>query len=314
MDNTFIIPCIRDDLIERCLETLYTYTEPNFYVFVIDQTPGGLDINLRNRFPNLMLIRTPITTTHTKGNLGFAMATNLGIRLAQTPYMTLCNDDVEFINKKWWQGVMDTFALVETQTPERPAAIVNPASIKLPDWSIGLADGVGHHILPYAKDYTEADWDQLVGESHYINKHLTINPGSVIDGINLYCSVVHTKRFLDAGLLDERYYPGGAEDYDTCCRLSMRGYRSVGTTLSWVYHHWSKTFKTFQDQKVVKQMIDEPLRFGDHQSMWGPRFDLWGVQCSRCDSRMLTKDNKLAFCPKHPEEVFAIPAQTVMPL
>lgn len=327
MDNTFIIPIIRSDLIERCLETLYRYTPPNFYVIVIDQTPQGLDAMshihnasykrlgpLRGRYKNLMIIRTPRTDVHTKGNLGFAMATNLGIKLAQTKYITLCNDDVEFIHKGWWQAVMDTFDLVESQTPDRPAAIVNPASVKLPDWSVGRPAGDDHYVLPYKEQYTDEDWRMLVEDDHYVNEHLTLRPGSVIDGINLYCSVARRDRFMEAGLIDERYYPGGAEDYDVCCRLSMRGYRSVGTTKSWVFHHWSKSFAKINEQEAVKELIDDDLRFGDHNKIWGERFDIWGVKCQKCDLRLLTRDNIGAVCRVHTQEAFLLPARTTMPL
>jgi GT2 family glycosyltransferase len=313
--NTFIIPIIRSDLIGRCLETLYAHTADNFYVFVIDQSADGINMSLRDKYKNLMIIRTPRTNVHTKGNLGFAMATNLGIRLATTPYMTLCNDDVEFIHKDWWQGVMDTFDLVETQTPDRPAAIVNPASVKLPDWSVGRPAGEDHYILPYKDRFTDADWDLLVNEEHYVNQYLTIRPGSVIDGVNLYCSVAHRRRFLEAGLLDEVYYPGGAEDYDTCCRLSTVGYRCVGTTKSWVFHHWSKSFKTIQDAEQVKKLIDDNLRFGNHNQIWGDRFDIWGIKCRRCDERLRALPNSLvASCPGHPDETFDIPPQHTMSL
>jgi GT2 family glycosyltransferase len=146
---TVITPVIRPDLVERMLQTLYEYTEPMFYVFLIDQTVDGLDATkLRNQYKNLMVIRTPKSDVHHTGNLGFAQATNLGIQLVQTPYFMMCNDDVEFIHPKWWDGVLATFDKVERATPERPAVIVNPSSIKLPDWSVGR-DRPGMTITSY---------------------------------------------------------------------------------------------------------------------------------------------------------------------
>lgn len=313
--NTFVIPIVRSDLIERCLETLYANTPPNFYVFVIDQTVHGLDPKLRDRFQDLMIIRPPKTEVHTTGNLGFAKGTNLGIMLVETPYFTMCNDDVEFVHPGWWEGVMETFVKVAQQTPDRPAIIVNPSSIKLPDWSIGAPAGEHHHILPYKDKYTDKDWKKLIEEPHYINERLTIQPGSVIDGITLYCSVADTRRFLDVGLLDEQYYPGGAEDYDYSCRASLKGYRSVGTTHSYVWHHWSKTLSSVEKAEI-KSLIQDDLRFGDQEKKWGPRFDIWGVKCDveGCDQRLRTFDNKVAFCPEHPENEFKIPEAIIRPL
>lgn len=315
---TVIIPIIRPNLIERCLQTLYEYTDPTmFYCFVIDQTVEGLDATaLRNRYNNLMVIRTPKSDLHYTGNLGFAQGTNLGIQLVQTPYFMMCNDDIEFIHPKWWQGVLDTFEKVDMATPERPAVIVNPSSTKLPDWSIGKAADEDHYIIPYKDQYTDADWDWLISEDHYVNERLTIKPGSVIDGVTMYASVCHTQRFLEIGLLDEKFFPGSGEDYDYSCRAAMIGYRCVGTTLSYVFHHWSKTFKAIQEEQNVQSLMMPELSWNQTNVKWGDGFDIWGVKCPTCNKNMhCPKDNHaIAYCPDHPGVPYTMPDSTIMPL
>lgn len=314
--NTFIIPIIRPDLIERCLETIYLYNEKNsFYVYIIDQTKNGIALDTRNRYPGTMIIRPPITDFHTTGNLGFAKANNLAIQLVTTPYFTMCNDDVEFIHKDWWQAVLDTFIQVNNATPDRTCLLVNPSSIKLPDWSVNRKSGDDFYILPYKEQYTDDEWRDLIKNEHYINEQLTLKPDSVIDGVTLYCSVFDTRKFLDVGYLDESYYPGGAEDYDYCCRASMKGYRCVGTTKSWVFHHWSKSLSP-KDKIDISGLVQDNLRMGDHNTIWGERFDIWGIKCSveGCEERLITTDNITAICPKHPEETYKIPETKIMPL
>lgn len=306
--NTFICPVIRPDLIERMLETLYRHTPDNFYVYIIDQTVNGLDSTLlRNKYKNLMIIRTPKSDLHYTGNLGFAKATNLGISLVQTPYFTMCNDDVEFLNTKWWDGVMETFDVVSRATPDRPAVIVNPSSLKLPDWSVGRPKGDDFYIVPYKEDYTEEEYDALINEPHYINEHLTLQPGSVIDGVCMYCSVVDTKRFLEVGLLDEKYFPGSGEDYDFSCLSSMYGYRCVGTTLAYVYHHWSATFQALQDEEEVKSLMIPELSWNQNNEKWGNKFDIWGIKCMQCENRLRTVDGLTATCENHPDEIYTMP-------
>lgn len=313
---TVITPVIRPDLIERMIETLYKHTEPIFYLFLIDQTVHGLDATrLRNTYKNLMVIRTPKSDVHHTGNLGFAQATNLGITLVQTPYFMMCNDDIEFIHKGWWQGVMDTFDKVEQATPTRPAVIVNPSSTRLADWSVGLPSGQHHDIIPYQEDYSDADWRFLINEPHYVNKHLTIQPGSVIDGVTMYASVVHTQRFLEIGMLDERFFPGSGEDYDYSCRASMVGYRCVGTTLSYVFHHWSKTFLAIQEEDDVKSLMMPELAWNQTNEKWGDGFDIWGVKCPICSEGMRCGDDpNVASCPKHPDQTYQMPESTIAPL
>lgn len=334
---TVICPIIRPDLVERMLDTLYEYTEPMFYVYVIDQTVEGLDsTRLRNKFKNLMIIRTPRSDVHYTGNLGFAQATNLGISLVQTPYFMMCNDDVEFIHPKWWQGVLDTFEKVEKATPERPAVIVNPSSLKLADWSVGRDKGDDFYIIPYKEQYTDEDWDFLINEEHYVNEHLTIMPGSVIDGVTMYASVCHTARFLEIGMLPEQLYPGGGEDYWYMALANMAGYRCVGTTLSYVYHHWSASFASVRDKEEVRALVQDELKYNSTED-WGyrrdkdggvrlredgskmSRHDIWGVRCEEegCDNPLVRKKDyvNIAICPKHPTgEQYEIPESKVMPL
>lgn len=278
MENTFVIPVIRPDLIERCLETLYRNTIPNFYVYIIDQTPEGLNAEkLRAQYKNLLIIRTPRTDTHSKGNLGFAKATNLGISLVETPYFTMCNDDVEFVNRGWWWGVMEAFEKVNEATPDRPCMMVNPGSIRLPDWSVNRPKDDHCDILPYKLKYSQQDYDSLVNEEHYINEHLTLAPGSVIDGVTMYCSVFKTEMFIEVGFLNEKFYPGGGEDYDYNCRANMHGYRCVGTTMSWVWHWWSKSIG--DDKRAEIELTQDPgLRWNNNNELWGEGFDIWGVK------------------------------------
>lgn len=312
---TVIIPIVRDDLIHRCLETLYEYTPPGiFYVYVIDQSIKGVDATkLRNRYRNLMVIRTPKSDVHYTGNLGFSLGTNLGVKLVETPYFMMLNDDVEMIHPAWLDGVWETFKLIEKSTPSTPAIMVNVASVCLADWSVGLPSGENFNILPYKENYTNEDWDFLVNKPHFVNKHLTIQPGSVFDGVTLYASVIKTKEYREIAGTDNRYYVGSGEDYDLSCKARMFGYRSVNTTLSWCYHHWSSSFKSVRDQEEIKATIIPELSWNHNHEKWGPGFDIWGYKCPKCSEIMLTKDGITAVCPKD-GEVYNMPQNTFIPL
>lgn len=264
--NTVIFVPIRDDLIERALETLYKYTDhASFRVIIIDQSLHGICRDVIDRYAHIYV--------RPYRNLGFAHACNTGVRLVDTPYFTLANDDVEWINKAWWQGVLDTFDKVDEATPEKPCAMVCPASIRLPDWSIGREKGDHMDILPYKEGYTQQDWEFLVNEPHYVNEHLTIQPGTVIDGVVMYHAVFKTNLFHEVGYLDEKFMYGGGEDYDWGCRANILGYRSVGTTLSWVFHHWSKSLA---NQSEYALLIDDARRWNNNSEKWGKDFDIWG--------------------------------------
>jgi hypothetical protein len=226
----------------------------------------------------------------------------------ETPYFTLCNDDVEFIDSSWWSGVVKTFEKIEKSTPERPAIIVTPSSIKLPYWSIGQEKDF--EIIPY-KEYTKEDYDYLLNNDHKITETFTISKDTVIDGITMYCSVFDTEKVKRVGLLDEENYPGGAEDYDYCCRANMLGYRCVGTTDSWVYHHWGKSFQ-YWSENIAK--MDNSLAHNDNSGKWGKDFDIWGVKCPTCTEAMrIIPGTNYATCSKQHTK-YKMPPITKTPL
>ncbi len=305
--NTFVVCTIRDDLFEQFARTLYAKTPHNFYLYLVDNSPGGIAQDLINKYVHLYI--------RPRRNLGFAKGTNMGLRLADTEYVTMVNDDVEFMDKRWWDGIVEAFKQVDAATPQRPCISVTPGSVKLPDWSVGRASGDDFYILPYKEEYTKADYDFMLNEEHYINEHLTIKPNTIIDGITFYCSVFRTKLLKEVGYLNERYYPGGAEDYDYCCRAYMNGYRAVSTTKSWVFHHWSKSINSTHKAEI-RATINPDLAFGDHTEIWGPQFDLWGIKCTQegCGEHLALKDGDIAVCPKHLEETYKMPENTVIPL
>ena len=299
-ENTFIICSIRTDLVEKCIETIYKYNKPDsFYIYFIDNTKDGIYDKVKGKIH--LYFRA-------NRNLGFSKSNNTAIRCVQTPYFTLINDDVELINSKWWQGILDTFDMVDKATPHKPCALATPSSIKLPDWSVGKPKGEHHYMIPYKENYTEEDWDSLISKPHYVNKHFTIQPGSVVDGVTMYCSVLKAEHFRRVGYLDERFNYGGGEDYDWSCRANMAGFRVVGTSLSYLYHHWSKSLESIKD---YKELIDEDRVWNNNNEKWGDNFDIWGRRCSICKEHMkIIKGTDYATCSKSHEK-YKIPNITI---
>ena len=64
-------------------------------------------------------------------------------------------------------------------------------------------------------------------------------------------------------MFDERFYPGGGEDYDWVARCYSAGYRAISTSKSWVWHHWFKA-ANFKDK--MPDLAREG--FGDVDALW----------------------------------------------
>lgn len=291
-ENTFVIPIIRNDYIGQMLDTLKKNTPDNYYTIVIDQTVDDRAY-LENHSKTDLWIRP-------YRNLGFSKGMNTGIRLAQTPYITLANDDISFVNIKWWQGVVDTF-----QMDEKIIA-VNPMSPKEGSWGYGLR--VENHdtwtpptgfatdpeklgVYPIMKDGTIIDDPEKCGiyYDRLLTEHPTWTPNTLCDAIAMWCTVFTKKGLEEVGLLDERFYPGGGEDYDMCCRAYSCGYptprevcdpafhrRMVGTTKSWVWHHWGSSKDQISGKDPKNTLFASRERWNSNEELWGDRFDVWG--------------------------------------
>ena len=244
--NTFVIPHLNQTKhLLRCMETLYKHTPPNFRVILIDQS-GDNDLYTKLKDKVHLHIKA-------YRNLGFAKAVNTGIRIADTKYVTILNDDVEFINIKWWDGIMKTFERYGEQ-----CLCVNPGSLRKLDASGWPQDREGY---PYKEDWTEDEYDKMVSVESDNRKD-----GIVVDGITPWCATFHREGLLAVGLFDEAYYPGGGEDYDLQNRAYLKGragtlkrYRVLGSSLSMAWHWWCKTkvtqdaYKTYEDAKHLYQ-------------------------------------------------------------
>src|SRR3990167_5760214 len=125
--NTYIFNPVRPDFIKRAIETLHRNTDmKHSRVVVVDQTKDGM------RLDKVDMVIRPYR------NLGFAKSMNEGIINGLrwgSEFITCANDDIEFINSRWWEGMIETF-----NQSDRIVA-VNPMSPREPGWGYGWDHG-----------------------------------------------------------------------------------------------------------------------------------------------------------------------------
>jgi GT2 family glycosyltransferase len=281
IENTFIIPILRSDYITKCLDTLYKYTSGNFKVIVIDQTKDK-----KMYYENKNKVHLWINSYR---NLGFAKACNEGMIHAlhwRSEYITCWNDDVECLHRDWWQGILDTFNM-ESQNE---ILAVCPESVKIPLWGYGRPMNEYVEILDYKDNFTDEDYqflldghfDHLTKKYPELPKTFPLEYHGVCDAFAAFAPVFKRKHFELIGLWDERFYPGGAEDYDMMTRIYSKEYRAVSTRSSWVWHHWGKS----KDEQVKAQEMSLPIEskynWADTTYLWPPEWneghgmDVWG--------------------------------------
>jgi hypothetical protein len=277
----------------RSLETYKKYA-PGAKVIVVDQTEKGA--LLRPQIEELTHAYLWVYRT-----LGFAKAMNMGIELSDTEYVCCANDDVELVNIRWWQPILEWFE------KDPSIAGVNPASIKgytnesdhLPcDCPGEKEDSTGNCLVcrAYKKEYTEDDYDYfLLPREVKAGMIKNINSATKVDGIMTWFTVFKRSALdrikRDGCYYDEHFYPGGGEDYDLMCRMyDERGpnirHRVIGVYNTWAYHQWFGT-RIKNPPKIIAGLrwndVDgkynrkegDPEIFHDGKSCIS-NWDLWG--------------------------------------
>jgi GT2 family glycosyltransferase len=284
---SFIYPIIRTDFVKKSILSLYAKTDnTKFNIIVVDQSIEGLDKEFIDQYVHLYIRMK---------NQGFSKASNEGIIHAlrwQVPYISIVNDDTEFIYEGWLEDALEEF-----ETDPHIVAI-NPECPKVAGWGYGLQNGEYIEIMPYKEVFTPEDIAYLKGgnyDSAEIKaRHAFEIPATfpyekrgVVDGFAGWMPIWKREGLIELGLFDERFVWGGGEDYDMLARAYSCAYpisrtecdpthhrRMVTTMKSWVWHWWGQS-------KDIKEQLNPKLFEGkepwnDNGLLWTPSFDVWG--------------------------------------
>ncbi|OGO14211.1 MAG: hypothetical protein A2Y53_03655 [Chloroflexi bacterium RBG_16_47_49] len=282
IQTVFTFNPVRNDFIQKALDSLYKYTDmKDNRVVVVDQTENGLNLSKEQ----VHLVLRP------HRNLGFAKSHNEaiihGLRW-EAKYIACCNDDLEWMDSRWWDGILETFV-----TDDKIMA-VNPECPRVPMWGYGRSHGEFVDIISYKPEFTEADYSYLLkGEFEEVkNRYADLPPSfplvkvGVCDAIAMWLTVFRAECFERVGLFDERYYPGGGEDYDMDARIYSNGYRAVGTTRSWVWHHWGQSKDETAAAKDKGMVVDLERSWMDSTYLWPPEWNLsWNNETQKMEPK-----------------------------
>lgn len=284
-----VIPIIRTDFIDKCLETLYKFTDPSkFRVIVVDQTMEGWG----GPWATKVLEHGGKIISQKNGGFAYGANTGLiqGLRWG-VPYLAVMNDDLEFIYPTWWEDLLKEF-----EDPRIMA--VNPMCPKIAMWGYGMTGGEYLEILPYksefiaqdiaylkAGDYNEAE---IRSRTPYeIPKSFPFTQRGVVDAFAGWLPVFKSETLIQIGLYDERFVWGGGEDYDmmgriyscawpiprTECNPDYHG-RAISTMKSWVWHHWGKSKD--EAQSLDPKLFEARESWNRLDLIWTPSSDPWG--------------------------------------
>ena len=283
INNVFTFIPVRGDFIHKALDTLYKYTDmTNNRVIVVDQTEEGLKLSR----DQVHLVLRP------HRNLGFSKAHNEGIIHGLrwgAKYVTCCNDDIEFINRRWFDGILETFAM------DDKILAVNPECPRVPLWGYGRPHHEYVDIIEHCHEFSDVEYDYLLDGAFeklkekygsYLPASFPLHKEGVCDAIAMWMPVFKAEAFEKVGLVDEKFYPGGAEDYDMNGRIYAEEYRAVGTTKSWVWHWWGSSKDKTEEVKGKGMPIEEKYIWADINWLWPEE---WNLSWDSKESKMKPK-------------------------
>lgn len=202
----------------RCLKSLDQYTARNFELIIIDNGSNDGTVpylkTLKQKQPRLRLI-------FNDKNTGFAQACNQGIRIARGNYLLLLNNDV-LLSEGW----LDRMIACAQSHPS--VGVVGPCTNA----------AVGEQVVPVSFGADEREVQRFAA------RHVLRNPGRWFETnrITGFCMLIKKEVIMNVGLLDERFGPGGYEDFDYCFRVRQAGYRIMVAGDTFVYHVGGKSY------------------------------------------------------------------------
>jgi GT2 family glycosyltransferase len=214
-----------------CLDSLSNQTYENIRVIVIDNG---------SRLNELSMIRKhrirPICTQN-DSNLGFAKASNLGIRAA----LKAGADFVLLLNNDTVVSADFLVNLIQVASKYPRAGVIGPKILYYGDsryinsaggliyWPIGYVKDLGLNM----KDYSTTD---IIATRDWISGCAMLVRRSVFESISL---------------LDEDTFPQGGEDYDFSVRAREAGFQVIYCPRSVILHKVSKTRRAMGARQIT---------------------------------------------------------------
>lgn len=215
MKLTVIIPNFNGkSFLKPCLDSLRRQSFRDFQVIVVDNgSSDGSSSFIADTYPEVSVISL-------SQNLGFARASNIGIRSCRTPYVMLLNNDTVLSRHC-------LFHLIKTLEQDPLAFSVSPHILTMDIPALTDTSGDFYTLFGYA--FCRG---QGMKPLHHRKKSIFTGCG---------CAVIYRRSLLaHTGLLDPSFF-AYLEDVDLGFRAHMLGYRNLYCPQAFVRHIGSGT-------------------------------------------------------------------------
>ena len=202
-----------NNVLEQCLRELSNQTNQSFEIIIVD---NGSEYRQSASFI-LIPIELKIQTKKLPTNLGYAVANNMGARMAQGQWLALLNADA-FPEPDWLENLLQA----AEQNPEYKIFASRQIQANAPEWLDGAGDAYHLTGLAWRKDYNRSSKDH----GHQQREVFSACPTAAL---------YSREAFLHAGGFDEDYF-SYFEDVDLGFRLRLNGEKCLYVPTAVVHH------------------------------------------------------------------------------
>lgn len=226
IEVTVIIPNYNNvKLLDNLLISLKKSDSP-YKIIIVDNNSKDNSVELiKQKYPEVNLIENEI-------NKGFAKAVNQAIKIADTKYVFLLNNDTV---------VCPNTISSLLKTIKRDEKIFSVTSKMIQYHDKNLIDDAGD-------EYTILSWSKKIGYNHDISEY---DEDKEVFGACAGAALYNRKYFDKIGLFDEDF-ESYVEDMDLNFRARIYGYKSYYSSKAIVYHYGSATTGSRYNEFKVK--------------------------------------------------------------
>ena len=223
--------------LRKCIDSLYTQTYSDFRIIIIDNGSSDSDYKWLNNYENLIFKRLD-------KNYGFDKAVNEGIKLSNSEYVVLLNNDT-VAKEDWLENLINCiksddkiFSVCSKMIRYDDKNIIDDAGDEYNILGWGYKLGDGQHISTYTK--TKEVFSSCAGAAIYRR--------SILDEI---------------GYFDNQFF-AYMEDIDISYRAKIHGYKNIYCSEAHIYHIGSATtgskYNAFKVSLAARNNIYVPYK------------------------------------------------------
>ncbi|MEM2614514.1 MAG: glycosyltransferase [Nitrososphaerota archaeon] len=247
---SIIIPTKNRELISKCVKTIrMKSTYKNYEIIIVDT--GEIE---SNGIPSLCKIRHKVIEYSEPFN--FSKINNLAVRHAGGDYLLFLNDDVEVIEPKWIEAMLE-------HAQRREVGVVGSLLIYPRDPNTGEENAIQHAGAIIGITVAGHAFRHLpvTGRTYY-GQHMVVRNCSAVTAA---CLMIRRNVFEEVGGFDENLKIAYG-DVDLCLRVREKGYRIVYTPYAMLYHHECATrgkLHPLEDEEYMIKKWSDAIIKGD---------------------------------------------------